>query len=383
MGLISEIGTTIDTALISYAQTIFTSVASPIAILLNSVALIALMFIALNHILQFKPINYSIYLHWGLRWLLIYSFATIWQNFQGIYNIFMEVPSDYSALLLKAVAFHIRTLRTDILDPSLITDTYSGMDEFAHAVVWMAYDFFRDTSITDIGKSIMNVFCGVVILIIGGLFTASSAIIVIIGKVGFALAISLAPLALVGLMMEQTKGYFQSWLQFAVGFAILPLLTTGLMSVVLYIGGEILANSGAGSDNKAAYFPFVFVVLAALFLLFQLPTMASTLAGASVATASGRAPLAAASMVKNTVTRNASRAYHAGQRLRDAASVMKGARDSGASPGRIAWAAISGMRQSTMARQSRRDQRMSDRMPGMGSRGVPSPDKYKNMPEQG
>ncbi|MCJ9719981.1 type IV secretion system protein [Agrobacterium sp. SHOUNA12C] len=377
MGLVEQIGTTIDTSLVDYAQTVFTGVSGPITLLLNSMALIGLMFIALNHILQFSSVNYSMYFHWLLRYLLVYAFATMWANFQGIYTIFMEVPNDYSALMLKAVALHISmagtAIGTNMIDPSLIHDTYSAMDEFGHCIVWIAYDFLRDTSLSNIGKSIENVFLGALILCIGGFFLAACSIIIIVAKVGFAVAISLAPLAIIMLMMEQTKHHFESWLRFTIGFVVVPLLTAALMAVVLYVAGEVLAGSGYTAHDKDKIFGFLFIMIAALVLLFQLPTMASTLASASVAAVGGGAAVRAYSMTKNTM----SSAYSKGQRGRDAVGVMRQARKSGASIGQSVNSGFSAFRQSAAMRNDRRDRRLAGRISGPENKSTSAPRRYQ------
>lgn len=384
MGVINDLGTTIDATLLEYTEVVFKGVAGPVTTLLDALALLGLLFIATNQIIQFRSINYSVYLHWGLRWILIYTFATMWVNFRGIYDIFVEVPQDYAALILKAVALNIETLRTDILDPARIKDTHTAMDEFGHSIVWIAHDFLRDTAISDIGKTMRNVFLGALIMIIGGIFLAACAITVLIGKIGFAVAISMAPLALILLMMDQTKHHFDSWTRFTVGFAVIPLLTTALMAVVLFVAGHILAESGASSLQKSRFFGFVFVMIAALVLLFHIPTMASTLASASVAAVGAGAAFALGSMIKNTALKNFYRAHSAGQRLRDAAGVANQARKGGASPGSAAWSAISAMRQSAMLRQERRDRRLAGRIDTDGKgHNVPARRRYQDAPQGG
>jgi type IV secretion system protein VirB6 len=367
MGLVSNIGNTVDDILEDYAQTIFEFVAAPIQDLLAAMALIGLIFIALNAIFQFRPINVSVYLNWGFRYMLIFCFATMWANFGGIYDLLVELPDVYSALLIKAVALVPDTLRLDILDPSKIKDTETGMDEFGHAVLWISADFFRDTSFWDWGMSLRNIGMGVLILIIGGFFIAASAIIILVGKIGFGVAMSLAPLAIIMLMLDQTKQYFESWTRFTAGFVVLPLLTAALMAIVLYAAGHVLAESGASSLDKDKFFSFIFIMIAAIVLLFQLPTMAGTLAGAAVAAVGGAAVGAAYRQVTSKVhsaTRMMNRANRAGQRVRDSAGVANQARKSGASLGRIGLSAISGFRQSQGLRNARRDDRLADRISG-------------------
>lgn len=360
MGLITYISTSIDQTMIGYVEDVFNNIAAPMRILLNSMAILALLFLALNHILQFKTVSMAVYFSWFLRFILIYSVGTFWVNFEGIYNIFVELPSDYSTLLIKSSLSNIKTISTEILDPARIKDSATAMDEFTHALTWISSKYLSDVSIFDIGGSIKNVFLGALILIIAGIFTAIAAVVLAFAKIGFAVAMCLAPLAIVLLMMEQTKQYFDSWLRFLVGFVVLPILVTALMSIILYVAGEILASSGASAEHKDRFFAFIFIMAAALILLSQLPTMASTLASSSVAVV-GASAASARSMM-----RNSSRLHSLGQRARDGVGVANSARKAGASPSGIAMSAISGFRQSAGLRQARRDDRLADRIKGAG-----------------
>ncbi|MDR6101884.1 type IV secretion system protein VirB6 [Agrobacterium larrymoorei] len=292
MGIIQDIGTQIDGATVDYLQSVFTAVAEPVSTLMKSIGVVALLFIAINHIFQVQSVHYSKYLSWGVTYVIVVSFATIWSNFSPVYNALTGITQGYSNLVVEAVAKDIETLRADILDPGKITGageakTYAAMDEFGHAIVWIAGDFFRDTSITNLGKTFRNIFSGVVVLVVGGIFIAASAVMVLIAKVGIILAISLAPLGIMMFMWDKTRQYFQGWVSLLIGFSVIPLLLGCLMAIVLYFAAHLLANSGASSHDKSKFFGFVFVMIAALVLLFHIPTMAQTLASASVAVGGG------------------------------------------------------------------------------------------------
>ncbi len=360
MGLISYISTSIDTSMIGYVEDVFNNIADPIRALLNSMAVLALMFLALNHIFQFRPVNVAVYFSWFLRFILIYTIATFWVNFEGIYNIFIELPADYSKLLIKSSLMNIKTVSTDVLDPARITDSATAMDEFTHALTWISSKFLQDVSIFAIGDSIRNVFIGALILIIAAVFTAIATVVLAFAKIGFAVAMSLAPLAIVLMMMEQTKHYFDSWLRFLVGFVVLPILVSALMSIILYVAGDVLAQSGASAAHKDRFFAFIFILVAALVLLSQLPTMASTLASSSVAVV-GASAASVRSLMNNT-----SQIQRMGMRARDSFGVANGARKAGATPFGIAKSAISGFRQSAGLRQARRDDRLAERIQGAG-----------------
>lgn len=360
MRVVEKISSIIDTTLVGYVQKVFESTAEPIRTLLIAIALVALLVIALNHIIQFQAVNYSIYLQWGLRYILVYSFATMWVNFQGIYTLLIEVPGDYVALMLKGAALKIEASarNTHILDPARITGIYSAMDEFAHATVQIGLDHLKpNVSIWKTAKLLREVFFGALFLVLGLFFTAGSAIVVLVGKIGLAVSISLAPLAIIMLMMPQTKQYFESWMRFTVGFAVIPLLTGALMTVVLYVAGEIYSP-------KTNYdLEFALIMIAATVLLYMIPTMASTLASASVAAVG---PGAAASIASMAIAAG-KKSYSGARRLEDGARVASTARAAGASPGEAARSAINAMRQSTQMRKQRRDERLARGMVGQSS----------------
>ncbi|CDX20942.1 putative transmembrane conjugal transfer protein [Mesorhizobium plurifarium] len=320
-------------------------------------ALVALLFIAINHLIQFRTISYSVYLHWALRYILIYSFATMWANFEGVYSMLIDVPNNYAGIMMHAAKTQINSVDPDLLDPERISDTASAMDEFAHAVMNLSGRYINDFSIWHVGRSLRSVFIGVLFIIVGGFFTAACAIIVMIAKIGFAVSISLAPLAIIMLMMPQTSQYFESWSRFTVGFLVLPLLNSTLMGIVLYTAADVYVASRSND------FAFIFIIMAATVLLFMIPTMASSLASVSVAAVGAGAVSAAASMAKSAPMK-----VHGGsQRLLDGVSVASAAREAGASPTAAAWSAISAMRQSAFIRRQRRDERLARCMSSLSS----------------
>ncbi|MQX77553.1 type IV secretion system protein [Sinorhizobium medicae] len=289
-GLIQYIGTQIDGATVDYLQAVFTAAADPVRKLTASVGLVALLFIALNHVLQIQKINYSTYLSWAMTYILVVSFATLWSNFSPVYGALTGVTQGYSNLLLEVVAKDIEALRPEILDPARISradgeaKTYAAMDEFGHAILWIAWDFLHaDFSLWHLGRSLRNIVLGGFVFFVGGVFVASCMAVVLIAKAGLIMAVSMAPLGITMFIWERTRQYFQNWVSLLIGFAIIPLLLGCLMAIVLYLAGHLLAETGPRGASNVRFFGFVFFMIAVLALLFQLPTMAQTLASASVA----------------------------------------------------------------------------------------------------
>jgi type IV secretion system protein VirB6 len=275
-----------------------------------------------------------------------------------------------------------------------ITDANQAADEFAHAMNYVSglyFSYAKKMSIWHFGECIFAAFTGLIILLVGYIFTAIALVIVVFAKIGVAVAMSFAPLALVMLMMEQTRGHFESWVKFLVGFFIIPMLTSSLMSLMVYAAGTsvdaIMTKSGASGTAGGMpdqFIPLVLLTFGALIFLSQIPTMASTLAGASVA-AVGTSLASSQSLMNRarSIKGAAGAAASGGKRLRDAAGIGIAARKAGASAPRTAWAMISGMRQSALTRASRRDNRMGDRMPGTSNGGRNGPSTPPAAPEDG
>lgn len=366
-----------------FLATVFGYVAGPMALVMQTVALVAVLFIAVNQIFQFTNISMSQYMFWGIRYVLISTFAFVWGNFEPIYDLLKEIPNDYSALMTESIIMRFAIHRQDILDPTGINDAYDALDAISGTLFWMAEDFFRDTAWNAWGMSLKNIGLGILFGILGGIWTAISAIIMMIAKLGLIMSIALAPLAICMLMMEQTRKYFESWTQLVLSFLVIPLLLATLANVLLFAACEILIKTDAGSDNKETYLIFAVIVVASFVLLWRLPEMGQTISGSAAGSAGmnglrkySKQAMGAAWKAPGTVGHyakaGAGKVFHGGQRLRDAAHVAAASRRSGAGWGRTAWGTINAMRQSSYARQTRRDNRLAARtrgLPGSGGSG--------------
>jgi type IV secretion system protein VirB6 len=308
MGIITDVIGYTDNTLLQYAQNAFTVIAGPLSTVLATAGVVSVLFVTLNNIFQFTTINISTYVTWVLRFAVIFAFATIWQNFELIYNLFITVPEEYIGILLSAATVNLNgSPNTDLYDPGRVTDIYSALDEFGNGIFYVSGEMFGAMGGWNVGKNIRYALLGIAVAIVGVIFIVAALVIVLVGKVGFAAAVGLAPLAISFLLFPQTRGYFQSWLNFTTGFAVIPLLTGAIMAVVISVA---VSTTTGGDDFLRGFLPFVLVAICALVLLFQLPTMASALAQTSVAAVGAgaalamtrmaiKAPFSAASAAKN------------------------------------------------------------------------------------
>lgn len=365
MGVISTVVGQTETILINYVEAVFTYVAPPLQTTLKAAGILSLMFIAMNHIFQFRNVNYSTYITWGIRYVCIVSLATIWGNFQIFYDLCVNIPFEYMNALIPAGASYNGVVEAKMYNPANVTDIYTALDEFRHAIFYVADNIIHAFKLLK-GSTYKYIPAAILVYIIGIIFTGASIVILLVAKLGFAIAMGLAPLAIAMLLFPQTKGYFESWLRFMGGFAVVPLLLASLMSVVI----TLAVNMQREDDIFKGFMPFVLVSLAGLVLLFQIPALASSLASTSMPQMGPGAMAGAIGSLGKTVSAPFTKALNTAKSInnvhskgKDMQYVAKNARDSGAK-GSGAGAAVRAMMMSSNARANLRDERKASKIPG-------------------
>lgn len=255
----------IDTAIDGYAEGVFASFAGPVATMMQAMGLVGIAFIALNSLMQWMPIRVTEYSKWSVRYIVVTAVATTWAQFQPIYEIITNTPGAIGAELLGATGA-----------PNLNT----ALDEMITGL----FDF-SDRAAEESGLFSISL-TSVLVWVVGALMACVAIIVTGIGKIGLAMSVSLAPVFIPSLMFKATGNLFESWVRFTVGFAMIPLVTAGIMGAIVGIGqGMISDATGAAELSDAA--GFLIVGAGAIFMMANVPTMVNGLAGTFVATASG------------------------------------------------------------------------------------------------
>lgn len=257
----------VDFAILSYAETVFVSFAGPLTGALQAMGLAGLAFLGFNALTSFYPIRVSEYLKWGLRYVIILSLATTWAQFAPIFDIITNVPSSIGAALLAQTN---------------ASNLNAAMDDMVTNVFNISDDVTRRGGTFDFGMTLTAAF-----LTILGAFMACIAIIVAsVGKIGLAMAVSLAPIFIASLLFRATSDLFTTWTRFTLGFAMIPLALAGIMGAIIGIGTTMIVqpNNVSRLGDIAG---FLIVVLAGIVMMSQIPTIVNSLAGGIVATANG------------------------------------------------------------------------------------------------
>ncbi|KPB00615.1 type IV secretion system protein [Ahrensia marina] len=331
---INDTLTLIDTAIASYAQSVFTDFAGPVTTMIQAGGLVGLVLIAANAIMQFVPIRMSSYLTWGVRYVLILSVATTWSQFQPIYNILTNTPGNIGAALLSATSAPNLNLAMD----EMVTEIFNFSDRANEESGWLGI------SLT-----------AVVLIVLGALMACVAILVSALAKVGLAMAVSFAPVFIACLLFSATKSLFESWTRFTIGFALIPLVLAGVMGAVIGVGKSLAGGVGVASEMSQAA-GFIIVIFAAIFMMFNIPGLVTGLAGTIVTTGTGIAEARAAYRnIANTATAPVRAAYSGVARVDAGRQAADNVRENGG--GRVAQTAAF-VTQAT--RMSRDRQRFSD-----------------------
>lgn len=324
----------IDTAISGYAQSVFSGFAGPVTTMIQAGGLVGLALVAANALFQFVPIRMSSYITWGFRYVMVLSIATTWSQFEPIYNILTNTPGAIGAELISATNSPNLNSALD----QMVTEIFNFSDRANEESGWLGI------SLT-----------AVVLIILGALMACVAILVSALAKVGLAMSISFAPIFIACLLFSATRSLFESWTRFTIGFALIPLVLAGVMGAVIGVGQNLINDVTNASEMSQAA-GFIIVIFAAIFMMFNIPSLVTGLAGTIVTTGTGVAEArAAARNATNTATAPVRTAYSGAARYDAGRQAADNVRENGG--GRIAQSAAF---VTQAVRMSRDRQRFSD-----------------------
>lgn len=324
----------IDNAIGSYAQTVFTGFAGPVTSVIQAGGLVGLALVTANALFQFVPIRMSSYVTWGIRYVMVLTVATSWSQFQPIYDILTNTPGSIGAALIGATGSPNLNSALD----QMVTEIFNFSDRANQESGWLGI------SLT-----------AVVLIVLGALMACVAILVSALAKVGLAMSVSFAPIFIACLLFSATRSLFESWTRFTIGFALIPLVLAGVMGAVIGVGQNLVGTVSSASQMSQAA-GFIIVIFAAIFMMFNIPSLVTGLAGTIVTTGTGVAEArAAARNASNTVTAPVRTAYSGAARYDAGRQAADNVRENGG--GRIAQTSAF---VTQAARMSRDRQRFSD-----------------------
>ncbi len=260
MGLISEIIQKVDSVTLNYTAQSYQAIVARHSTELH---LMLVLYIALYGLAVLQGIIPGTTREMGkhiLKAFIVFQLATNWGTFTiFFYDVFTTGPDKLTGAL------------TNGIKPSeqLASIFDAGMTNAAR--IFLKADTF-DFSI---------MFIGLLVAVGTLLMTGFALFLIILAKLGLAVLLSIAPLFIAFALWRGTKGLFQGWVNYLVNLALIPVITYGLLSLVLMIMDEAVKKiENAGEEiNLSHVVPYLLVGCIASLLFSQVNRIASSLGG--------------------------------------------------------------------------------------------------------
>lgn len=264
MGIIEDMLGKIDTAVLRYNETVFNGFAAEAVDVFQAAGTLGLALIGVNMVLQVYPMTMASGIFFMLRFAIVTLLAASWDNFEFIYDILTDFPSRAGAQFLDAAGI------------GSAENLNASMDDIVTFATEQATKASSQSSL--FGVSIL----GVVIGLIAGAMAAVSVLILALGKIGLAFAVSVAPIALLAYLFNFTNSLFRRWTEMTVSFAIIPLVVAAVMAAVVGVAFDV-SSEVEDADTIGAALPMIVIILAAIFMMARVPQIVAGMAGSLVA----------------------------------------------------------------------------------------------------
>lgn len=134
-------------------------------------------------------------------------------------------------------------------------------------------------------RNLMAYIVGTLILFSATIVVLMSVLLLAVSKIALSLLVALGPIAIMLLLFQSTRKFFESWLQQCVNFGLITILTLGIIVLLSALYLQIVDDlSVLGEDRKAvvtlgSVVPLMMYSLVISLILKQVPAIASAIAG--------------------------------------------------------------------------------------------------------
>jgi len=260
MSLTADILTRVDTITLGYTAKAYQAVVNAHSTELRLMLVVYFALYGIAVLQGFVPLTMGALAKHILKVGIVFSIATNWGTFTIFcYNLFTSGPD------------HLMSALVGGSDPSaqlgVVFD--KGMSS--------ASQIYENAGRLDMGQ--MSV--AFVLMISTVLLTAYALFLLVLSKLGLAILLSLGPIFVPFALWPATKGLFQSWLHYLINYALIPVLTLGLLGLIISILDDAVQKIQAVGDRPLIYhtFPFLLTGSITVLLLGQIPRLASALGG--------------------------------------------------------------------------------------------------------
>lgn len=268
MMIIDYIVTTGESFLTDVASNTFMSLVTASGTLVGYMAVLAVAFVGINMMLQFRPVMWSTAIALMIKLALIGIFAWNWSNFWAVSNAILKAVESLAAQILLSAGedWGGSTIANGF--GGAVDDVIEDMSNAATVIAGEMGGWF-------IG-GIVGAICMVGLAIIG----AASAVMILFPKVVITILLGLAPIAIAMSLFEATKDYFTRWLSACISWSLYPLFIASIFAIMIGMGNKMIRDLGTTDFGSiGAFIPFLILQALIIICIACLPMLVSSVSG--------------------------------------------------------------------------------------------------------
>jgi type IV secretion system protein VirB6 len=259
MAIIANILTQVDAAAASVGATAFGAVAAEVTPVFRVGSVLVVALIGINLMAQAVPMTLRNGLGLMVRIAMASAFLSSWTNFNAVYGVITNAPSEIGAVVMNAFGAGGGSL-------------YDGLD----SLYLQALDVGQ--AISQNGSYITGALAGLLMFLVAALMATISIIVIAAAKIMIGVLVIFAPVAITCTLFKVTAPIFDRWVNLALGFALYPMLTSGMAAFTIAIARDLTPNSLTNVETIGDVLSFVVVMMLGTGLMAMVPTIAQSLA---------------------------------------------------------------------------------------------------------
>lgn len=259
MAIIADILTHVDTAAAAVGATAFNAVAVQVLPVFRVGTVLIVALVGINMMVQAVPMTLRNGLGLMVRIAVTSAFLSFWTNFNAVYGVLTNAPSEIGAVVMNAFGGGSASL-------------YDGLD----ALYLQALDVGQ--AISQNGSYITGALAGLLMFLIAALMATVAIIVISAAKIMIGVLVIFAPVAIACTLFKVTAPLFDRWVNLALGFAFYPMLTSAMAAFTIAMARDLTPASIANVETIEDVLSFVVVMMLGTGLMAMIPTIAQSLA---------------------------------------------------------------------------------------------------------
>lgn len=286
---------TVDSVIGQYVQTTYQNLVSANSGVITLIFTFYICFIGYRFLTQTLNSDLMTITRHMVVMLIVYGLLMSWNLYnEFFYNIFTNEPNYIASVMTGG----------SVTSPNLYVG--QAIDNIFNQGMTATRELFTQANWHDL----LYLLYGVIVFAITMAMCIFALLLFIYAKMALAVALALGPMFLLFLLWDSTRGYFSAWLRKLFNFALVPIITCAILSLMLSVINVTLPelNVPPQSLQFEGMVPFLGLALATTLILSQVLPICSALSGGMTL-----ASLSKAKNIANTAMQHSGVNYAAGK----------------------------------------------------------------------